>query len=87
MTLATLDVDASAPSPTTGALHGGSLGTLRLEDLSAEILATMLHPAQYQQYPEEDSGRTFAELVAFPLHDTWRPLAECLTSLARIVEA
>ncbi|KAI1749879.1 hypothetical protein F4782DRAFT_511210 [Xylaria castorea] len=85
MTLVTTKVDASAPPPPPTDVASHLRGPLSLEDLDAETLATMLHPRRYREvYSNKDCNCKFAELVALPHHDTWGPLAEFYTSLARI---
>ncbi|KUI64508.1 hypothetical protein VM1G_00676 [Cytospora mali] len=58
---------------------------LSLEKFDAEMLAIALHP-MYKCYHDGTPDRVFAEVLAFPLHDSWAPLAEHFTSLARIEE-
>ena len=60
-------------------------GTLSLEQLTPETLATILHP-RYRRIarPRGDRSSVFAELVALPQCDVWSPLAEFYTSLARV---
>ncbi|KAK2594392.1 hypothetical protein QQS21_007898 [Conoideocrella luteorostrata] len=85
MTLATLDVDDFEPPTDMAGPLQGTTGTLSLEDLDVKRLARMLHPWNHPiGSPIRSPNTIFAELVALPQNDTWRPLVEFYTSLARI---
>ncbi|KAK7739119.1 hypothetical protein SLS53_005755 [Cytospora paraplurivora] len=58
---------------------------LSLENFDAETLAVALHPL-YKQYYDGTPDHVFAEVLGLPLYDSWAPLAERFTSLARIEE-
>lgn len=77
--------DASKPPTDLDAQRRVPLGTLSLEDFDTETLAMMLHPMRYRMaYSRNDYNCIFTELVTFPHHDAWTPLAELYTSLASI---
>ncbi|KAK0716017.1 hypothetical protein B0H67DRAFT_554426 [Lasiosphaeris hirsuta] len=81
MNLTTLKADVTKPQPDE---LQGAPGTLSLEKLSVESLAFFMHPWHLKLSEREVCNSSFAELASLPLHDTWIPLAEFYTSLARI---
>ncbi|KAJ9133177.1 hypothetical protein NKR23_g10910 [Pleurostoma richardsiae] len=85
MMLVTEKADASKPPTNKDGQLQIPIGALSLEDFDAETLAVMLHPMRHRKaYSRHDRNRIFSELVAFPHHDAWTPLAEVYTSLASI---
>lgn len=73
-----MDFDARPP-PDNPVQLGRPLGRLSIKQLSVKAIAKLLQPSYYKY-----NDRINVELLVLPLQDTWAPLAEIYTSLARI---
>lgn len=87
MMLGTIEVNPSASRLDFAGQLQMPQNNLSLEELDLEALTTLLHPNfQRDVYGINGDNRAHAQLVAFPHHDAWVPLAEFYTSITRFEE-